>query len=862
MSQSDKFKQHTPMIRQYLRIKADYPDTLLFYRMGDFYELFFTDAEKASQLLDLTLTKRGKSDGKPIAMAGLPYHAADQYLSRLLKQGESVAICEQTGDPATSKGPVKREVVRVLTPGTVTDAALLDERNDNILVAVVKTDKSTDGKSYGLSSLNIGNGRFSINEISNEEALLAELERLNPAELLLAESTDIEHNCPATKTLPDWYFDLDVATDLLKSQFGTRDLSGYGCDDHPLSTTAAGVVLQYIRDTQRTALPHIQGLIIEATGDAVVLDAATRRNLELQFNMSGGQENTLLAVLDTTATAMGKRCLKRWINQPIRDTSTLGMRHQCITSMIETGYTPILADYLKGIGDIERILSRIALKSARPRDLSTLRDTLALLPGLQQQLHSIDDVYILNLSGRISEFPDTHSLLSQAIIETPPMLIRDGGVIAAGYDTDLDTLRGLSETADGFLTDLENRERERTGFSTLKVAYNRVHGYYIEISRNQAINAPDDYTRRQTLKAVERFITPELKKFEDKVLSAKERSLKREKMLYEQLIDKLHEWLLQMQKAAAALAELDVITCFSERAETLNYCHPILVKETTLDIINGRHPVVEQVLEEPFTPNDCQLDDSTRMLMITGPNMGGKSTYMRQVALITLMAHIGSFVPADSATIGSIDRIFTRIGASDDLASGRSTFMVEMTEAANILNNATTESLVLMDEIGRGTSTFDGLSLAMACAEHLATENRSYALFATHYFELTTLPDTLPSIKNVHINAIEHGDKIVFLHKVKKGPANQSYGIQVAQLAGLPKNVINSARNKLHALENMETSSSIPQLNLFAGSAPEEQPKPSEVIQKLQQLDPDQFTPREAMDTLYELVAMSKKEQT
>ncbi len=849
------------MMRQYLRIKADYPDTLLFYRMGDFYELFFTDAEKASQLLDLTLTKRGKSDGKPIAMAGLPYHAADQYLSRLLKQGESVAICEQTGDPATSKGPVKREVVRVLTPGTVTDAALMDERNDNILVAVVINGLPADDQSFGLSSLNISSGRFTINEIGSHEALLAELERLNPAELLLAESADLKHNCQAVKTLPDWYFDLDTATDLLKAQFGTHDLSGFGCEDHPLSTIAAGVVLQYVRDTQRTALPHLQSLIIEATGDTVILDAATRRNLELQFNISGGHENTLFSVLDTTATAMGKRCLKRWINQPIRDTYTLGMRHQCISSLLETGYTSVLADFLKGIGDVERILSRIALRSARPRDLSTLRDTLALLPGLQNQLQQIDDIYIQHLAKRISEFPDTQLLLSEAIIETPPMLIRDGGVIATGYDAELDTLRSLSKTADGFLTDLEQRERERTGFSTLKVAYNRVHGYYIEMSRTQAANAPDDYQRRQTLKAVERFIIPELKEFEDKVLSAKERSLAREKMLYEQLFDKLQEWLPQMQETAAALAELDVITCFSERADTLNYCQPVLSNDTQLDIVNGRHPVVEQVLEEPFTPNDCQLDSNTRMLMITGPNMGGKSTYMRQVALITLMAHIGSFVPADAATIGSIDRIFTRIGASDDLASGRSTFMVEMTEAANILNNASTASLVLMDEIGRGTSTFDGLSLAMACAEHLAVENCSYALFATHYFELTTLPDTLSSIKNVHINAIEHGDKIVFLHKVKDGPANQSYGIQVAQLAGLPKSVINSARKKLHALESMESASAIPQLNLFnSASPPKEQPKPSEVLQKLHTLDPDLFTPREALDMLYELASLSKKE--
>ncbi len=789
--------QHTPMMQQFLRIKSDYPDTLLFYRMGDFYELFFDDARKAAKLLDITLTHRGKSNGRPIDMAGVPYHAADQYLARLVKQGESVAICEQIGDPATSKGPVERQVVRVITPGTVTEEALLDDRQENLLMAVAKNNHH-----YGIATLELSSGRFILLEIEGEEALSGEIERLNPAEILLDEDQQLPGAPRAGIThRPAWHFDSVSAEQQLTKQFRVKDLSGFGCEKLSLAIGAAGAILEYIKDTQKSALPHITGLKTEQHDEAIILDAATRQNLELERNLAGGQEHTLAAILDSTVTSMGGRCLRRWLNRPLRDREILGQRHQCLDTLITTRSNETLREQLHGIGDIERILSRIALRSARPRDLATLRNSLACLPGLQRELKPLDAPLLKTMAEVISGYPGVVTLLQQAIIENPPMLIRDGGVIATGYNAELDELRGLSENADQFLIDLEINEKKRTGIPTLKVAYNRVHGYYIEISRAQSDKAPDDYIRRQTLKNAERFITPELKAFEDKVLSARERALAKEKALYESLLDKLLDWLTSLQVTANALAELDVLCALAERAEVLNYCRPRLTNTTGLNIEAGRHPVVEKVLDEPFITNDITLDDARRMLIITGPNMGGKSTYMRQVALIVLMAHIGSFVPASSAEIGEFDRIFTRIGASDDLASGRSTFMVEMTEAANILNNASEKSLVLMDEIGRGTSTFDGLSLAWACAIHLADKNRAFTLFATHYFELTEMPENFSTMANVHIDAVEHGENIVFLHKVKEGPASQSYGLQVAQLAGIRKIVIQQARQNWSCLK-------------------------------------------------------------
>ena len=837
------------MMQQYLRIKAEHPDLLLFYRMGDFYELFFDDARKVARLLDITLTTRGESAGQPIPMAGVPCHSVEPYLAKLIRLGESVAICEQIGDPATSKGPVERRVTRIVTPGTVTDELLLEERRDNLLCAVAQQDDR-----FGIASLDLSSGRFQVLEVDGEEALLAEMERLQPAELLLSEhsldSIPAIGQRPGVQRLPAWQFDLDTARRLLNRQFGTHDLDGFGCQHMHLAIGAAGALLDYVRQTQKTALPHIRGLRVEQREDSVILDAATRRNLELETNLSGGREHTLAAVLDHTATAMGGRLLRRWINRPIRDRGTLQRRYHAIATLLEQRAEEELHPLLRTVGDVERILARVALKSARPRDLAVLRDTLAIVPELRRQLSRLDSPRLAGLRQQIDPHHEIQQTLARAIIDEPPVLIRDGGVIAPGYDSELDELRELRENSDRFLLELENRERERTGIATLKVGYNRVHGYYIEIGRAQSEQAPADYVRRQTLKNAERFITPELKRFEDQVLSAKERALAREKALYDALLEGLQDALPALQNTAEALAELDVLVNLAERARTLDLCQPRLQEQPGLHIEAGRHLVVEQVLDTPFIANDLHLDDNRRMLVITGPNMGGKSTYMRQTALIVLLAHMGSFVPARSARIGPIDRIFTRIGAADDLAGGRSTFMVEMTETANILHNASEHSLVLMDEIGRGTSTFDGLALAWACADHLAREVRAFCLFATHYFELTTLPEEHPAIANVHLSATEHGHKIVFMHSVEEGPASQSYGLQVAALAGVPESVLNRARQRLRELESGErprqSLSEQQQLSLF--DAP-----PKALEQALAEIDPDDLSPRQALEKLYQL---------
>ncbi len=845
--------QHTPMMQQYLRIKEAYPQMLVFYRMGDFYELFYGDAEKAARLLDITLTKRGQSAGKPIPMAGVPYHAAEGYLARLVKLGESVAICEQIGDPATTKGPVERKVVRIVTPGTLTDEALLDERRENLLVAI-----NVAAEGYGLAALDLAGGRFALQQPIDLEALRGELERLSPAEILLDEDSTLPERLNLRGGItrrPVWHFDRDSAEQLLTRQFGTRDLGGFGCQDQPLAVGAAGCLLQYVGETQFTALPHIRGLRMERRDEHIVIDAATRRNLELVHSLSDQPQHTLAGILDRTATAMGSRMLRRWISQPLRDRSEVSERHGAIEELLRGQGYQALQEILQGIGDIERILSRVALKSARPRDLATLRDALGALPELMPLLARVDTPLIARLSGEIGEHPETHELLSRAIIPQPPMLIRDGGVLAEGYDAELDQLRGLSENADQFLLDLESRERERTGIATLKVSYNRVHGYYIEISRGQSDKAPDDYIRRQTLKGAERYITPELKKFEDQVLSARERALAREKLLYDRLLERLGEALPPLQRCAEGLATLDVLCNLSERAMGLNLVRPELVEEPGIAITDGRHPVVEQVSRQPFVANSVSLDDNQRMLIITGPNMGGKSTFMRQIALIALLAYAGSFVPAGSARLGPVDRIFSRIGASDDLAGGRSTFMVEMEETANILHNATDHSLVLMDEIGRGTSTFDGLSLAWSCAVELATRLRAFTLFATHYFELTTLPEEYAGIGNLHLDAVEHGDAIVFLHAVRPGPANQSYGLQVATLAGVPKPVILRARERLRELERnaqQHAEQQQAQMPLFDLS-PCAEPEASPLERRLAEIDPDGLTPREALEAIYRL---------
>ncbi len=835
------------MMQQFLRIKAEFPHMLLFYRMGDFYELFYDDAKRAAELLDITLTARGSSAGEPIPMAGVPYHAVEGYLARLIRMGESVAICEQIGDPAKSKGPVERKVVRIVTPGTVTDEALLEERRDNLICAIAQAKEC-----YGLATLDITSGRFSVQQLDDEESLAAELERLSPVELVVSEEMGNAPSHNGLTRLAPWHFEYDAAHRLLCQQFGTRDLSGFGCEGLREATSAAGALLHYVQETQRGALPHLHGLSLEQHDEALQLDAASRRNLELETNLGGDNRHTLAGVMDRAATAMGSRLLRRWINRPLRDHHQLRGRQQAIETLLEQRLFDELRDSLRGIGDIERILTRIALKSARPRDLTQLREALRRLPALQQQLDGLDSPQLADIAQRIATYPALHELLANAIIDEPPMLIRDGGVIAEGFDSELDELRAIRENAGQFLLDLEAREREQTGIATLKVSYNRVHGYYIEVSRAQSDKVPVEYVRRQTLKNAERFITPELKAFEDKALSAAERALAREKGLYDELLDTLGSELAPLQQSAAALAELDAINNLTERADSLRLVRPDLSEEPGLDIRGGRHTVVEQVMEEPFIPNDIRFDEARRMLIITGPNMGGKSTYMRQTALIVLLAHIGSFVPAEQATIGPVDRIFTRIGASDDLATGRSTFMVEMTETANILNNATEQSLVLMDEIGRGTSTFDGMSLAWACARHLATQLHAFTLFATHYFELTTLPETLPHCANVHLDAVEHGDNIIFMHSVKEGPANQSYGLQVAQLAGVPREVVQQAKHKLLELEQSgagrsEHAPDVEQIPLFEPA----QPHPLE--EALTLLEPDEMSPREALQALYKL---------
>ena len=848
----NKTEQHTPMMQQYLRIKAEHPETLLFYRMGDFYELFFDDAREAAKLLDITLTARGASNGSPIPMAGVPYHAADNYLARLLRKGMSVAICEQVGDPAASKGPVERKVMRIVTPGTVTDEALLEQGKESLIVALSINTK--DRSEFGLAMLDMSSGRFSVLQSQGEEALWSELQRLRPAELLISEEVDItryQHRVATVKQRAPWHFDSETAERELCDQFATKDLAGFGCEGLPLAISAAGCLLNYVKETQRAALPHIQALHTESREDCLILDASTRHNLELSESISGHEQNTLSAILDHTATPMGSRLLHRWIHRPLRDHKILNQRQESIESILKTQAYAELNNTLRGIGDIERVLTRIALKSARPRDLSLLRNSLSQLPALQKSLAKHKSEHLKHLSQQISEHPKTHALLQKAIIETPPLLIRDGGVIATGYDKELDELRSLQENAGGFLAALEEKEKKETGINALKVGYNRVHGYYIEISRLHSDVVPEHYQRRQTLKAAERFITPELKALEDKVLSANERALAREKNLYSALLDELCLSLVTLQNCSQGLSELDALHNLAERADSLNYVRPKLVNNIGVKINNGRHPVIEQVQEAPFSPNDILLNNAQYLHLITGPNMGGKSTYMRQTALIVLMAHIGCFVPADSAEIGNIDRIFTRIGASDDLASGRSTFMVEMTETANILHNATENSLVLLDEIGRGTGTYDGLSLAWACAEHIANKTKALTLFATHYFELTTLADELAGCINVHLDAVEHGDTLVFLHKVKSGTVNKSYGLQVATLAGVPREVVEKAKAKLQQLESEQQTASN-----------KKPAKPSEITEKIkesalekfvQNVQPDELSPREALEAIYQL---------
>jgi DNA mismatch repair protein MutS len=859
----------TPMMQQYLRIKAQHPSVLLFYRMGDFYEMFYDDARRAAQLLDIALTQRGSSAGAPIPMAGVPAVTLDTYLARLVRKGESVAICEQRGDPGKTKGPMEREVVRIVTPGTLTDEALLDERRDNVLASVC----GAHGR-FGLAWLDLSAARFSVMELAGSAALEAELERLRPAELLAPDGAQP----PAAAHAPErswrlrapWHFDTDSAARALTEQFHTRDLAGFGCADKPLAIGAAGALLAYVRETQKAALPHLLSITTEEHDGALIMDPATRRNLELDESLAGKPELTLAGVFDRTATAMGGRMLRRWVHRPLRDRDTLRARYQAVATLIEASRFVALAESLRTIGDLERILARIGLHSARPRDLAQLRAALGALPGLHRLLDTAQaqtaSPLLQRLLGEFSDHRDEHALLVRAVVDSPPHFLRDGGVIAPGFDAELDEMRLLGSNTEQFLLDLERRERERSGLSSLKLGFNRVQGFFIEVSRAQADAVPKEYQRRQTVKSAERFITPELKSFEDKVLGARDRALAREREIYDELLDQITLRLPALLRTTAGIAELDVLTCFAERATALDCVEPELVLEPMLWINSGRHPVVERASREPFIPNDLRLDEARRMLIITGPNMGGKSTYMRQTALIAILAHIGCFVPAKRAVLGPLDRIFTRIGASDDLAGGRSTFMLEMTETANILHHATDKSLVLMDEVGRGTSTFDGLSLAWACAAFIARKIRAFTLFATHYFELTSLAGEAPGVVNVHVEAVEHGDALVFLHSVKEGPANQSYGLQVAALAGIPKSVTAEARRYLTELERERDAlrkSVSPQSELPLVVAPLVQAPPAEsaALDALRAIDPNALSPREALNLLFRLQQLDGDER-
>ncbi len=833
------------MMQQYFRIKSDHPDMLLLYRMGDFYELFFDDAKRASHLLDLTLTHRGQSAGMPIPMAGVPYHAVENYLARLIKKGESVAICEQIGDPASSKGPVERQVTRIITPGTVTDDALLEAKKDSLLLAIHQCRQQT-----GLAWVDLSGGRFHLLQINDESQLIAEITRLQPAEILLHESFQHTHwrHDGVIKIRPSWEFDLKRAQSLLREQFKVNDLKAFGEDDYPIAHQAAGCLLAYLQITQRQALPHLTTMTLEQCHDYLQLDAATQRHLELFESNQGERNSSLLAILDHTASAMGSRLLKRWLGRPLRHHALIKERQAAVTELIEQEQSAQLHTLLRQVCDLQRIISRVALKSARPRDVLQLRQTLALLPELQTTINYSKTKLMQGLTTQLTPLPVLLELLTVALVDNPPMLIRDGGVIACGFDEELDELRELSDNATETVLALEREEKQRSGLSSLKFGFNRVHGYYIELSRSQAEKVPLNYQRKQTLKNAERYITPELKAFEEKVLSAEAKALAREKWLYENILNEIYQYIAELTQIATALSTLDVLNNFAERAKSLNWQCPKLVEEPGIEIHGGRHPVIEHILQERFIANDLQLTPSQHLLLITGPNMGGKSTYMRQNALIVLLAHLGSFVPVHTACLGPIDKIFTRIGANDDLAGGRSTFMVEMSETAHILRQATPQSLVLIDEIGRGTSTYDGMALAYACCAHLADIVKAYTLFSTHYFELTQLPDEFSSIRNVHLQASLANNSIVFLYKVEHGSASHSYGLEVAALAGIPTDVLKRANQHLQQVQQTH-----------AGAPPRHKigAPPSAALRELAKIDADNLSARQALELIYRLKALA-----
>lgn len=861
---------HTPMIQQYLRIKADHYDALLFYRMGDFYELFFEDAQEAASLLDITLTTRGRSAGEPIPMCGVPFHSVDGYLAKIAQTGRSIAICEQIGEPSKSKGPVERRVTRIITPGTIIEEGLLDSERESILAGIspVSRNSATDGEKPGnwaVSWLNLSSGEFCVAICETTETLTIELDKIGATEIVAGEGV----SNPLTQDLkrrPMLEFDPDLGARFLSKHFGVHDLNGFGIEHMHIGIGAAAGVLRYAQEAHCQSLDYIDSIRVANTQDTVILDKHTRHNLEIDTRLDNKSSvrGTVFGVLNTAQTPMGSRMLRAWLHAPTRDAEIVLARHQAIHALIETDAFDLLTNHLGTIGDVERIITRIAVGSASPRDLARLRVALDVLPRLQTVVQTLDAPELCSRFSTLADFSNERDLLHRSIIEEPPAVIRDGGVIAKDYDKDLDVLRGLTENSSAYLSKLETRERERTGISSLKVGYNRIHGYYIETSRNITTSVPAEYVRRQTLKHAERYITPELKKFEDDAMTSQARALKREKVIYDQIIQHVAQSISSLRDAARAIASLDVLVAFAERASSLELVAPEIVDTPGISVLEGRHLVVERETDTPFVPNDLHLDATRRMLVITGPNMGGKSTYMRQTALIVLLAYTGCFVPAKSATVGPIDRIFTRVGASDDLTSGRSTFMVEMSEAANILNNASDKSLVLIDEIGRGTSTYDGLALAWATAQHMASQLHAFTLFATHYFELTSLPDEIDEIANVHLDAVEHGSEVVFLHAVRDGPANQSYGIQVAKLAGVPESVLQLARRRLANLEKAHANHPLPQADFFSSAPGRTQdqltPLKDKLRERLNELDPDAITPKDAIALLYEIKSLAKDE--
>ncbi len=844
---------HPPMIRQYLSIKADYPNDLLFYRMGDFYELFFEDAVVAADLLEITLTSRGKNRGTPIPMCGVPFHAVDNYLSRLVAMGRSAVICEQVGDPNATRGPVERRVQRIVTPGTLTEESLLDATHESVLMAI--NTYAAKHHYAGVAWINLSTGLFSVAATRSRTELSTLVDSVRPTEVLVPEGAKEKWDNATPRQLDPLRFDSALGTSMLANHFGTKDLTGFGIAKLDLVVGAAAAALTYAQEACRQPLDFIEAIRLHSDSSILHMDAQTRRNLEIDRRIqSSDQHGTLFDVVDFTATPMGSRLVRHWLNEPCRDIEIVRARHEVVEGLLEQRMSDSLAKTLRPVGDLQRIVTRIAMGTATPRDLVRTKVAIQCHSQVLELIEKLDLPNEIEALAQHSGLNKVRNLIERAIVDEPPATSREGGMIAQGFDAALDELRAVRSEASNYLQDLEQRERDRTGVPTLRVGHNRVHGYYIELTRAQSSEVPDDYVRRQTLKNTERFVTQELWEFEEKYLRSESDALEREKRLYADLVATIGESAKQLRQAADALARIDVLNGFAEAAREHGYIRPEFTDSSSLSIEDGKHPVLSAGPGLDFVPNSIDMHEFRRMLVVTGPNMGGKSTYMRQTALIVILAYAGSFVPAKRAVIGPIDGIFTRIGASDDLSGGQSTFMVEMTETANILHNATSSSLVLLDEIGRGTSTYDGLALALAIAHSMAQTVRAFTLFSTHYFELTALAQKLETVHNVHLNAVEHNRKVVFLHSVEDGPASQSYGIHVARLAGIPGRVLQHARNQLHKLEQLAIKSGESNyIDLFEEHL-EHEDYDHPAIERLRQTDLDELSPRAAHELLYELL--------